>query len=596
MKKISWFFIVLLLVWLLGRSWSNRPQTVNYTEFLMTVEKGNVLRVEVISKGSDSIYKINFSIKDEKSDKEKRLTTFGFLDANLIEKIRKKNKEAVISYQKSIFSLKLIILYAFLILAPLIILIIIVSFVFQRLAGDDKNGFWDKGLIKFKATEVNRKVNVALADVGGLEEEINEIKLIVEYLKDPQKFQKIGGKMPKGILLSGPPGTGKTLLAQAIAGEANVPLFSITGSQFVEIFVGVGAARVRDLFEKARQKQPCIIFIDEIDAIGKTRSPMAYGGESEREQTLNQLLNEMDGFSTRDQAIIVMAATNRIDVLDKALLRRFSKIIVLRLPDIRGREQILKIHLRGISYDEKIDISKLAALTVGFSGADIARLVNEAALIAVRKNKKKVELTDLLEAREKLMFGIEKRIAISQKEKEIIAYHEAGHAVVSEELNFQIEKISIISRGEATLGYTSITNEEERFIYTEEWLKNRIVVLLAGFYTEEFFFKERTSGASDDIKKATAIAREMVIKAGMSNLGPLNFEKAWSEEYEPFPRWSEKTFEEVDREIKKIINEAEKRVKELIEKNKENIKNLAEELIRKETLTGEIKKFFKKES
>ncbi|HEV8458013.1 MAG TPA: ATP-dependent zinc metalloprotease FtsH, partial [Methylomirabilota bacterium] len=383
---------------------------------------------------------------------------------------------------------------------------------------------------KARARLISEKQNkVTFQDVAGVEEAKEELREIIEFLKDPPKFQKLGGKIPKGVLLVGPPGTGKTLLAKAIAGEANVPFFSISGSDFVEMFVGVGASRVRDLFEQGKKHAPCIIFMDEIDAVGRHRGAGLGGGHDEREQTLNQLLVEMDGFET-NEGVILIAATNRPDVLDPALLRpgRFDRQVVVARPDVKGREEILKVHCRRIPLAAKVDLKVLARGTPGFSGADLANLVNEAALLAARQDKKSVEMIDFENAKDKVLMGVERRsMIISDAEKRTIAYHEAGHALVADLLPGAdpLHKVTIIPRGRA-LGLTQQLPTDDKYNYSKEYLINRITILLGGRAAEELVFQQQTTGAGDDLEKATEMARKMVCEWGMSDkLGPLTFGK-----------------------------------------------------------------------
>jgi len=450
---------------------------------------------------------------------------------------------------------------------------------------------------KARARLISEKQNkVTFQDVAGVDEAKEELREIIEFLKDPPKFQKLGGKIPKGVLLVGPPGTGKTLLAKAIAGEANVPFFSISGSDFVEMFVGVGASRVRDLFEQGKKHAPCIIFMDEIDAVGRHRGAGLGGGHDEREQTLNQLLVEMDGFET-NEGVILIAATNRPDVLDPALLRpgRFDRQVVVARPDVKGREEILKVHARRIPLAPNVELKVLARGTPGFSGADLANLVNEAALLAARQDKKIVEMIDFENAKDKVLMGVERRsMIISDAEKKTIAYHEAGHALVADLLPGAdpLHKVTIIPRGRA-LGLTQQLPTDDRYNYSKEYLIDRITILLGGRAAEEIVLNQRTTGAGDDLEKATEMARKMVCEWGMSEkMGPLTFGK--SEEHIFLGRemsrakdYSEDTAILIDSEIKRIVTDCASRARQMIESNIQKLHLLARALLERESLDGE---------
>ncbi len=450
---------------------------------------------------------------------------------------------------------------------------------------------------KARARLISEKQNkVTFQDVAGVEEAKEELREIIEFLKDPPKFQKLGGKIPKGVLLVGPPGTGKTLLAKAIAGEANVPFFSISGSDFVEMFVGVGASRVRDLFEQGKKHAPCIIFMDEIDAVGRHRGAGLGGGHDEREQTLNQLLVEMDGFET-NEGVILIAATNRPDVLDPALLRpgRFDRQVVVARPDVKGREDILKVHSRRIPLAPNVALNVLARGTSGFSGADLANLVNEAALLAARQDKKTVEMMDFENAKDKVLMGVERRsMIIPESEKRTTAYHEGGHALVAYLLPGAdpLHKVTIIPRGRA-LGLTMQLPTDDRYSYSKEFLVNQITILLGGRAAEEIVFQQQTTGAGNDLEKATDVARKMVCEWGMSDkMGPLTFGKA--EEHVFLGRevsrpkdYSEETAILIDSEIKRIVTDCASRARHLLESNLEKLHLLARALLERETLDGE---------
>ena len=437
------------------------------------------------------------------------------------------------------------------------------------------------------------KKKVTFADVAGIDEAKEDVVEIIEFLKDPQKFQKLGGRIPKGVLVVGPPGTGKTLLAKAIAGEAGVPFFSISGSDFVEMFVGVGASRVRDLFEQGKKHAPCIIFIDEIDAVGRLRGAGLGGGHDEREQTLNQLLVEMDGFDTTE-GVILIAATNRPDVLDPALLRpgRFDRQVIVNRPDVRGRIEILKVHTKKVPVNEDVDLEQIARGTPGFSGADLENLVNEAALWAARLDKKSVELVDFENAKDKVMMGAERRsMVLSEEEKRTTAYHEAGHALMATLLpgTDPVHKVTIIPRGRA-LGMTMQLPIDDRHSYSKDFLYNTLAILFGGRVAEELIFKNITTGAGNDIERATELARKMVCEWGMSDtLGPLTFGKKDEEiflgrEISTRRDFSDQVALEIDREVKRLILDSYDRTKRMLTENIHTLKALAEALLEKEVL------------
>ncbi len=485
---------------------------------------------------------------------------------------------------------------------PLVLLLVIWGFVFRKMgAGGAGETFMSFGKSRAKIYGES-DVKATFNDVAGVEEAKEELMEVVEFLKHPEKFTKLGGRIPKGVLLVGPPGTGKTLLARAVAGEAKVPFFSMSGSEFVEMFVGVGASRVRDLFQQAIQKAPCIIFIDELDALGRARGMGMAGAHEEREQTLNQLLAEMDGFDPR-KGVIIMAATNRPEILDPALLRagRFDRHVLVDRPNIRDREDILKIHARGVKLSTNVDLKVLAARTPGFVGADLANMVNEAALLAARKNKTEVEMTDFEAAIDRIVAGLEKkRRVMNKKEKEIVAYHECGHTLMAELLptTDPVHRVSIIQRGIAALGYTMQLPTEDRYLMTRSELLDRLCVMLGGRVAEEIVFKEISTGAQNDLQRAADIARSMVTEYGMTDkFGPLTFEK----ERRPLfldiglpsgaKEYSEDTAREIDQEVKRLIDEAYVKVKTTLTANQDKLKTLAAVLLEKETVEGdEIRK------
>nr|WP_294903108.1 ATP-dependent zinc metalloprotease FtsH [uncultured Lacibacter sp.] len=454
-------------------------------------------------------------------------------------------------------------------------------------AGPGGGGIFNIGKSRAQLFEKGTKVNVTFQDVAGLDEAKVEVMEIVDFLKNPKKYTALGGKIPKGALLVGPPGTGKTLLAKAMAGEAQVPFFSISGSDFVELFVGVGASRVRDLFKQAREKAPCIIFIDEIDAIGRARGRNAIVSNDERENTLNQLLVEMDGFGG-DTGIIILAATNRPDVLDSALLRpgRFDRQISIDRPDVKGREQIFKVHLKPIKISETLDIHKLAEQTPGFAGADIANVCNEAALIAARKGKAAVDMSDFQDAIDRVIGGLEKKNKlISPEEKEIIAYHEAGHAICGWYLEhaYPLLKVTIVPRGTAALGYAQYTPKEQ-YLYNIEQLNDQICMTLGGRASEDIFFGKISTGASNDLQQITKIAYSMITVYGMNDkLGNISYYDPNQEQTFTKP-YSERTAEMIDDEVRKLIEEAYERTKALLTEKKADVEKLAKELLEKEVL------------
>src|SRR5712671_3129533 len=438
----------------------------------------------------------------------------------------------------------------------------------------------------------SQQKKVTFKDVAGVEEAKEELQEIIEFLREPQKFQKLGGRIPKGVLLVGSPGTGKTLLARAIAGEANVPFFSISGSDFVEMFVGVGASRVRDLFEQGKKNAPCIIFIDEIDAVGRHRGAGLGGGHDEREQTLNQLLVEMDGFES-NEGVILMAATNRPDVLDPALLRpgRFDRRVVVSLPDVRGREEILRVHTRKIPLAEDVDLSVLGRGTPGFSGADLANMVNEAALAAARQNRKAVLMYDFELAKDKVLMGVERKsLLLTDEEKKNTAYHEAGHALVGVKLpnSDPVHKVTIIPRGMA-LGVTMQLPIDDRHNYTKEYLQTEIAILMGGRLAEEMFLNQMSTGAGNDIERATELSRKMVCEWGMSDLGPLTFGKKEEQiflgrEIAQHRDYSEDTAIKIDNEVRKLVNFGYETAKNILESNRDTLQKIAAALLEREVL------------
>src|SRR6202171_1046674 len=475
---------------------------------------------------------------------------------------------------------------------PLILLVFFWIFMMKQMQGGGNKALnFGKSRARLLAAQQKK---ATFKDVAGIDEAKEELYEIIDFLKDPQKFQKLGGRIPKGVLLVGPPGTGKTLLARAIAGEANVPFFSISGSDFVEMFVGVGASRVRDLFEQGKKNAPCIIFIDEIDAVGRHRGAGLGGGHDEREQTLNQLLVEMDGFESND-GVILVAATNRPDVLDPALLRpgRFDRRVVVGLPDVRGREEVLRVHTRKIPMSDDVQLGVLARGTPGFSGADLANLVNEAALMAARHNRKSVLQFDFEVAKDKVMMGVERKsMILTDEEKKNTAYHEAGHALVAAKMPHSdpLHKVTIIPRGRA-LGLTQQLPTEDKYSYSKRYLDANLAVLMGGRIAEEILNSEITTGAGNDIERATNLARRMVCEWGMSDLGPASFGKKeeaifLGREFAQHQDYSEATAIEIDKEVRKILDKAYKTAHEIISNNKQSLDKIARKLAEGETLQG----------
>ncbi|TPQ30643.1 ATP-dependent zinc metalloprotease FtsH [Cupriavidus pinatubonensis] len=479
-------------------------------------------------------------------------------------------------------------------IVPALLFFAIWSFLIKRV-GASAGGMMEIGKSKAKVY-MQKETGVTFADVAGIDEAKEELAEIVNFLKDPQRYRRLGGKIPKGVLLLGAPGTGKTLLAKAVAGEAGVPFFSMSGSEFVEMFVGVGAARVRDLFNQAETKAPCIIFIDELDALGKTRALNAVSGNDEREQTLNQLLVQMDGFDT-NKGVIIMAATNRPEILDPALLRpgRFDRHVALDRPDLKGREQILKVHVKNVVLAPTVELTKLAARTPGFAGADLANLVNEAALLAARKGKDAVDMTDFDEALDRIVGGLEKKNRVmNPQEKETIAYHEAGHAIVAESRPHadRVSKVSIIPRGVAALGYTQQTPTEDRYLLKQSELLDRLDVLLGGRMAEQLVYGDVSTGAQNDLQRATDMARQMITQFGMSEqLGLATYEDMRNPLFNDagvMPRdrkeYSEETARTIDAEVRKILGDASQRVKQTLLANRHKLDALAKLLLEQEVV------------
>ncbi len=580
-KNISlWFIIALLMVVLFNffGTTSSVRNKISYSDFIEKVTKNEVKTV--IIKENDITGELNNGDQFE---------TFTPNDLDLVKILREHNVQ-IFAKPPTQNPWYVQVLISWL---PMLLLIGVWIFFMRQMQGGGGKAF---SFGKSKArlmTEDDQKVT--FKDVAGIEEAKEELEEVIDFLKDPRKFQRLGGKLPKGVLLVGPPGTGKTLLAKAVAGEAGVPFFSISGSDFVEMFVGVGASRVRDLFEQGKKHAPCIMFIDEIDAVGRHRGAGLGGGHDEREQTLNQLLVEMDGFGS-NEGVILIAATNRPDVLDPALLRpgRFDRQVVVPTPDLKGRYEILKVHGNKVELGDDVDFEVIAKGTPGFAGADLANLVNEAALSAARKNKDKVTMEDFEEAKDKVIMGKERKsLVLSDEEKENTAYHEAGHAIVAKLTPGAdpVHKVSIIPRGMA-LGITMQLPEDDRHMYTKEYLLSLIVVLMGGRAAEEVIFNRLTTGAGNDIERATDIARKMVCAWGMSEkLGPLSLGKKeenifLGKEFSTHKEFGEKTIEMIDEEIKNIVFDNYEKAKQLLIDHKDVLHKVAKLLLEKETIEG----------
>jgi cell division protease FtsH len=584
---IFWLLIIAgaLLIYKLVNPTSKNTQTIDLTALYQKIDNSElkqltVKQTEVVAVDANSGLEYHVAVTNEiqKNDLIKEAK----------EVVNSKPRVAKVEEEPSNSYLWPALYY----LLPLVLIFGFWIFMLRQMqSGGNKALSFGKSRAKLLS---NQQKRVTFKDVAGVEEAKEELQEIIEFLKEPQKFQKLGGRIPKGVLMMGPPGTGKTLLARAIAGEANVPFFSISGSDFVEMFVGVGASRVRDLFEQGKKNAPCIIFIDEIDAVGRHRGAGLGGGHDEREQTLNQLLVEMDGFESND-GVILIASTNRPDVLDPALLRpgRFDRRVVVSRPDVRGREGILKVHTRKIPLGEDVDISVIARGTPGFTGADLANLVNEAALNAARYNKKVVSMSDFELAKDKVLMGAERKsMVISNEEKRVTAYHEAGHTLVGLKVPNAdpVHKVTIIPRGMA-LGVTQQLPEGDRHNYTQEYLLGQISILMGGRIAEETFLGSITTGASNDIERATELARAMVCEYGMSELGPLTFGKKEEQiflgrEIAQHRDYSEETSIRIDSEVRKIVTEQYERARKILEENRDTMVRLAETLLEHESLDG----------
>jgi len=566
---------------------------LTYNDFVNNLKQEKVESLEITPKSSDSVYYLTGKLKGYKDNETFKLIV-PYTDsvvAGILEESNSQQLDLKVNKEPTSVSWLVIVLD----FVPLIMIAAISFYLVRSMMGNGKGGTLDFGRSRAKLSQDGGKTT--FKDVAGLIEEKEEVSELIDFLKNPKKFQKLGARIPKGVLLVGPPGTGKTLLAKAVAGEAKVPFYYISGSDFVELFVGVGASRVRDMFKQAKQTAPCLIFIDEIDAVGRQRGTGLGGGHDEREQTLNQLLTEMDGFGA-NEGIIIIAATNRPDVLDPALLRpgRFDRQVTVNLPDVKEREAILNVHATDKILAEDVKLNHIAERTPGYSGADLENLLNEAALLAVRRNKDSIGMDEIDEASDRVLMGPAK---VSRKitafEKNVVAYHESGHAVLGIELpnGEEVHKITIIPRGMAG-GYTQMLPKEERtLIMTKDELLQRITCYLGGRVSEELFLGEISTGASDDFKRATAIARSMVTEYGMSDLGPVQLEHRSGEVFlgrdytSSNKNYSDTVALEIDKEIRKIMNDCYERAKSILVKNKELVDILAATLNEKETLTKE---------
>ncbi len=590
------FFPYLVLLIIIGsvllvlNMGANKVNKLTTGELLTALKESKVTEITITPKSNESVYYIAGKLDGYKSNESFEVKV---VEAEIENITNYANEKNIKEYKTNSDPGSSTILYIIVQVLPLVVLVILAYVMFSKLANSNK-GSMDFG--KSRAKLSDDKHQAKFSDVAGLKEEKEEVKELIDFLKNPKKFQKLGARIPKGVLLVGPPGTGKTLLARAVAGEANVPFFYISGSDFVELFVGVGASRVREMFKDAKRSAPCLIFIDEIDAVGRQRGTGLGGGHDEREQTLNQLLTEMDGFG-ENEGIIIMAATNRPDVLDPALLRpgRFDRQVTVSLPDANEREQILKVHARNKILDKDVNLKNLSARTPGFSGADLENLLNEAALLAVRREKSAISMGEIDEATDRVLMGPAKTSRkITDKEKRLVAIHESGHAVIGiklEDAN-EVQKITIIPRGMAG-GYTMMLPREEKIaIMTKNELEAQITGLLGGRVSEEMFLGEITTGASDDFKKATNIARAMVTEYGMSDLGPVQYEQKsegvfLGRDYGKTKNFSDKVAHEIDEEVRKIVEECYQKAKQILNENKDLVHLLADALVENETLTKE---------
>ena len=587
---------VFLLIFLFGimllfTNLNKEVHEYSYGEFTEAVTNKKVKEITVTPRSRASIYTISGKLKGYKAN-ESFTFNMPLTDETMVKLLKLEDENNFKMTTVTDPESSTVLLFIINILPMLIFIGLAFYFLTKQMGGAGSRSL-DFGKSKARLTTGNDKVT--FKDVAGLTEEKEEVSELIDFLKSPKKFKDMGARIPKGVLLVGPPGTGKTLLAKSVAGEANVPFYFISGSEFVELFVGVGASRVRDMFKQAKQNAPCLIFIDEIDAVGRQRGAGLGGGHDEREQTLNQLLTEMDGFGS-NEGIIIIAATNRPDVLDPALLRpgRFDRQITVNLPDAKGREEILGVHAIGKTFAKEVTLKNIAKRTVGFSGADLENLLNEAALLTVRRNKKAITMSEIDEAHDRVLMGPAKKSkTYTDKEKKTVAYHEAGHAVVGLKLEGanDVQKITIIPRGSAG-GYNLMLPKEETYLSTKQELLQSISGLLAGRVAEEIMFNEMTTGASNDFEKATKIARAMVTEYGMSDLGPVQFEHQSSNvflgrDYNKQQDFSVKVADAIDEEVRKIIDGQYKIAKKIISENMDLLKLIAETLLKYETITKE---------
>jgi cell division protease FtsH len=575
-------FGVVILLWNTFQGGKAAQKELTYSDFMEAVQQGKVAEVTI------SKQQLTGKYKGDALGGQEFKTTLLEDDPDLAKTLRQAGVRITAKEPRENPLLTLLLGWA-----PVLLIVgLWIFFMRQMQTGGNKALSFGKSKAKLLNTSGKK---VTFKDVAGVEEAKEELQEIVEFLKEPQKFQKLGGRIPKGVLLMGPPGTGKTLLARAIAGEANVPFFSISGSDFVEMFVGVGASRVRDLFEQGKKNAPCIIFIDEIDAVGRHRGAGLGGGHDEREQTLNQLLVEMDGFES-NEGVILIAATNRPDVLDPALLRpgRFDRRVVVDRPDINGRLGILKVHTRNIPLDENVNLMIIARGTPGFAGADLSNLVNEAALIAARRNKKKVDMEDFEFAKDKVIMGVERKtLMLTDEEKRLTAYHEAGHALVAAFTpgSDPLHKVTIIPRGRA-LGLTMQLPTEDKYTYRKQYVEAQIAILMGGRVAEELTQDDITTGAGNDIERATEMARRMVCEWGMSELGPLSFGSKeepvfLGRDFAQRADYSEDTALRIDHEVSRIVQTGYDSATAILSQNREVLDRIARELLERETLDGE---------
>ncbi len=563
---------------------------LTYNEFIEKLNKEKITELEIVTRGNAYTYEATGKLKGYK-DNESFFARLP-LSEEVMKKIVKASETQSFKFTTTPDPDASSFLYILVNILPLLLILVLGFWFFNRQLAGNKSSM-DFGKSKARLSSDNNKVT--FKDVAGLKEEKEEVKELIDFLKNPKKFQKLGARIPKGVLLFGPPGTGKTLLAKAVAGEADVPFYFISGSDFVELFVGVGASRVRDMFQQAKRNAPCLIFIDEIDAVGRQRGTGLGGGHDEREQTLNQLLTEMDGFGV-NEGIIIIAATNRPDVLDPALLRpgRFDRQITVNLPDRKGREEILEVHAKNKILAKGVTLGNLARRTPGFSGADLENLLNEAALLAVRRDKEEITMSEIDEATDRVLMGPAKTShKYSENDRRLVAYHEAGHAVIGLKLKnaSDVQKVTIIPRGSAG-GYNMMVPTEEKMCSTKTDLLEEITGLLGGRTAEEITFGEITTGAHNDFEKATKIARAMVTEYGMSDLGPLQFEQQagsvfLGRDYNKTQHFSNEVANEIDMEMRKIIDDCHKKATEIIKKNKDLLKLIADALLEYETLTKE---------